>query len=195
MATAFLGCLIFMSAGCGSTRHGAAATTATQQKQPQTSSCVSEQQPGIVADFGHRSNVAGANALLARAEGVGFKGLVVQRRGCNDYAVVFNGLSNMHQAIGLQREARGAGLKVTLDCRSEPFRGDIVAVFGRARTSRGARQIAARAAQVGFRRLEVVQVGCKEWDVLLHGLTSASQRRDLAAEARRVGFHLRYEPG
>lgn len=193
---AFLGCVTFASVACGSMRHNAEATTATQQKpSPQTSSCVSEQQPGILADFGHRSNVAGGNALLARAQGVGFKGLVVQRRGCHDYAVVFSGLANMHQAVSLQREARGAGLKVTLDCRSEPFKGDIVAVFGRARTRRGAQRIAASAAQVGFRRLEVVQVACKEWHVLLHGLTSASQRRDLAAEARRVGFHVTYEPG
>jgi hypothetical protein len=192
---AFLGGLILASAGCGSTHHIVATTTATQAPPPQTSSCVSQQQPGILADFGHRSSLAAANALLTRAEAGGFKGLVVQRRGCNEYAVVFSGLSNMQQAIGLQREARGVGLKITLDCRSEPFRGDIVAVFGRARNRRGAQQIAARAAKVGFRRLDVIQVGCKEWHVLLHGLTSASQGRALAAEARRVGFRVTYEPG
>jgi len=195
VTAAFLGCAILAVAGCQSTRHNVGTTVVAQPPPTTAAACASQQQAGILADFGHRSSVAAANDLLVSAERDGFKGLVVQRRGCNDYAVVFSGVSNMRQAVGLQGEAQGAGFKVTVDCRSEALEGDIVAVFGRARTRPGALRIAARAARVGFRSLDVVQVGCDAWHVLLHGLKSASQRRDLAAEARKVGFRVTFERG
>jgi len=172
-------------------------TTATIQSSPVApqSGCTSAQQPGILADFGHRRSVAAANRVIAHAEQFGFKDLVVQRRGCNDYAVVLPGLTTLRQGASLQREARNVGIKVTLDCRSQPFRGEIVAVFGKARTRGAALRIAARAAGAGFQMLQVVQVGCNEWHVVLYGIETPAQRRGLAKEARSVGFHLTFEPG
>jgi hypothetical protein len=157
--------------------------------------CPSEQKPGILADFGHFTTAAAANKMIDRARAVGFQGLEVQRRDCDDFAVVLRGLTGVRQGRSLQREAERVGLDVTLDCRSQPLQGGLVAVFGHVRTRRAARRLAAAAAHAGFHGLQVIQDRCDDWEVALYGLKTAPERRAFAEEARRAGFRVRFEPG
>lgn len=161
----------------------------------QQSVCPTEQEPGILANFGHRRTRSQAQVLADEAAKSGFQGLVVERRSCTDFAVVLRGLTTMHQASAFEREARGAGFPVTLECRSHPFEGGLTAVFGHRPTRRAAVVLRNRAAASGFKGLLVVQDRCDDWEVVLYGATTATQRRQLAAEARTVGFAITFEPG
>jgi hypothetical protein len=133
--------------------------------------------------------------MIELAHVVGFQGLEVQRRGCHDFAVVLRGLNSLHQGHELQREARRVGIRVVLDCRSQPQRGGLVAVFGHRRTRPAAERLATKAASLGFQGLQIVQDRCTDWTVVLYGLKTARERRAFAREARSVGFHIRFEPG
>jgi hypothetical protein len=170
------------------------AATATTQVVQQ-SLCPSEQGAGILANFGHRRTSAAADELSAHARRFGFRGLVVQRRACHDFAVVLPGLKTLRQARELQREARTVGLKVTLDCRSQPVLGGLAAVFGHRATRRAARKLLREAAHVGFRNLQVQQDACNDWEVDLHGIQTQGQQQELTKEAASVGFRLTFEPG
>jgi len=170
------------------------AGTATTQVVQQ-SLCPSQQGAGILANFGHRRTSAEADELIAHAGTFGFRGLKVQRRACKDYAAVLPGLKTLRQARELQREARTVGLKVTIDCRSQPVLGGLAAVFGHRPTRRAALNLQREAAGVGFRNLQVQQDGCNDWEVDLHGIQTQAQRQELAKEAASVGFHLTFEPG
>ena len=190
--TALLLCAGAAATGCGSSAPTAQTTTSPAVQQ---AICPSEQQPGIVADFGHFHSVADADRMIKRARGVGFQGLEVQRRGCNDFAVVLRGLKNERQGRELQREARSVGLQVALECRSVPVQGGLATVFGHRPTRRAALRLAAAARRAGFQGLQVVQTRCADWEVVLYGLKTAQQRRGFAEEARSVGFHVTFEPG
>ena len=181
-----------VAGGCGSSAPKAQTTTAPVVQQ---SVCPSEQQPGILADFGHFHSEADANGMVERARSVGFQGLEVQRRGCSDFVVVLRGLKNLRQGLSLQREARSAGLQVTLDCRSLPLQGGLAAVFGHRPTRRAAGRLARTAASRGFQGLKVVQDRCDDWEVVLYGLKTAQERRTFAREARNVGFDITFEAG
>ena len=193
--TAILLCAGLAAAGCGSSGSAAQTTTATSASAVQEAPCASQQQPGIVADFGHFASVAAANRMIERARAVGFQGLEVQRRSCNDFAVVLRGLQSVRQGRSLQREARAVGLTVRLDCRSQPPHGGLAAVFGRRRTRRAAQRLAAEAEHVGFQGLQIVQDRCNDWEVVLYGIQTAAQRRAFAREARHAGFHVKFESG
>jgi cell division septation protein DedD len=193
--TALLLCAGVAAAGCGSSAPTAKTTTTTTASVVQQAICPSEQQPGIAADFGRFKSVADANRMIERARSVGFQGLEVQRRGCNDFAVVLRGLKSVRQGRSLQQEARSVGLKVTLECRSLAPQGGLAAVFGHRRTRRAAARLARTAASRGFQGLQVVQERCTEWEVVLFGLKTAQERRAFAREARSVGFNVTFEPG
>jgi hypothetical protein len=164
-------------------------TTTTQ------SGCASQHQEGIAADFGHRRTPRAAQRLAARALAVGFKGLVVERRGCNDYAVVLHGLRDMNQAREFSAETASVGLHVRIECRSHPAEGGLAAVFGHRRTEAAALRLQAKAEHFGFQGPKVQQDRCNDWDVDLYGLQTAAQRREFSREARSVGFHIVYERG
>jgi hypothetical protein len=149
----------------------------------------------VLADFGHRRTAAAAHKLAVKAESVGFTGAEVQQRGCSDYAVVVPGLSSIPQGNELRKEARSAGLDVTLDCRSEAAHGREAAVFGRSRSRAGAVRLLAHAAGLGFRGLKVVETACNEWQVLLYGVSGTAEQKALVEEAGKVGIHVRFEPG
>jgi len=190
-------------AGCGSSSHEGNATapapgpgTATTAAQGgQETVCTSEQGEGIVADFGHRSTSDEAQQLATQAETVGFKGVVVQRRACDDYAVVLPGLKTVAQGRELEREARSVGLKVSVDCRSHPVQGGMAAVFGHRRTRSAALALRREAESAGFQNLQVQQDQCDDGEVDLYGLQTPEQRKDFAKEAASVGLHVTFEPG
>ena len=179
---------------CGSSGHEGASAAPTASATEQ-SVCPSEQKAGIVAVFGLRRSEAAARELAARAAGVGFQGLVVQRRGCNKFAVVLQGLRSMRQARDFQREADRAGFPVALECRSHPVEGGLAAVFGHERTRRAALRLRARAEATGFKGLQVQQDNCGDWEVDLYGLKTPAQRHELAKEARRAGLRVVFELG
>jgi hypothetical protein len=154
-----------------------------------------QQEAGVLADFGQFTSVDAANSQIARAGSVGFKGLVVEQRGCRHYAVVLRGLTSLAQGRSLQREARTVGLDVTLECRSLPLQGGLVAVFGRRRSQAAANRFAAAAVKKGFKGAQVVQDRCAEWAVVLYGLKTASERQAFAREARAAGFPVTFERG
>jgi cell division septation protein DedD len=187
---------VLVVAGCGSSKkEGAATTAAPTSHAAEQSVCPSEQQAGIFAVFGHRHSAAEAQELAASAERVGFRGLVVQRRGCKNFAVVLPGLRDQRQARDFQREAAGAGFKVRIECRSHPVEGGLAAVFGHRPTKRAALRLRAQAERVGFKGLQVQQDRCHDWEVDLYGLVTAAQRRAFVAQARSVGFHILFELG
>jgi hypothetical protein len=184
--------------GCGSSNDGgvtAAATTAATQTQPAQPACVSEQQSGITAVFGHRRTSEAAQRLAARALALGFEGLVVEPRGCHDYAVVLHGLRDLKQARAFRAETASAHLPVRIECRSHPAEGGLAAVFGHRRTHEAALRLRAKAERLGFLGLKVQQDRCNDWEVDLYGLQTAEQRREFVREARSVGFHIVYEQG
>lgn len=162
---------------------------------PPPTSCPLEENAGISAVFGHRSTLDSAQSLRNAAERVGLSGLVLQQRGCRDYAVVLTGLQSLAQAKDFQRQAAAVDLPVKLECRTRPPEGGLNAVFGHRRTRPAAEYLAARANGAGFLGLEVRQDACGDWEVDLRGLKTAEQRRDFREEAASVGFHIRYEPG
>jgi cell division septation protein DedD len=182
-------------AGCGSSSNESASTAAPASNAAEQSVCPSQQQAGIVAVFGDRRTTGAAEELRSSAEQVGFRGLVVQQRGCNDYAVVLPGLRSMRQAHEFQAEASGAGFETRIECRSHPVEGGLAAVFGHRPTRRAALHLKARAERVGFKGLEVQQDRCNDWEVDLYGLNTPAQRRAFAAQARSAGFHVVYELG
>jgi hypothetical protein len=159
------------------------------------SDCQSQQQPGIDASFGVRRSPAAAQRLIARAARVGFQNLTVQRRSCKRYAAVLVGLSSMAQARDFQQEAAGAGFAVVLECRSQPVRGGLAAVFGHRRSHGGAVVLMRAATASGFQNLQVQQDRCGDWEVDLYGADTAKQRAALRREAAAVGYHLTFEPG
>jgi len=165
-------------------------TAPTEQR-----SCSSEQGTGVVAVFGHRRTVAAAIALRNAAEGVGFSGLAIERRGCSDYAVVLTGLQDLAQARDFQRQAARVSFPVRLECRTTVPRGGLNAVFGHRRTRSAALTLKASAEAVGFRGLDLQQDECGDWEVDLRGLKTGSQRRAFRSEAARVGFQVVFEPG
>jgi hypothetical protein len=183
-------------AGCGSSNPDDAAPPpqATSNASEQ-SVCPSEQEPGIVAVFGETRTQAGAQELVARAEAVGFRGLVIQRRACDRFAVVLPGLRHLKQAADFQREAESAGFPVEIECRSHAVEGGLVAVFGHRPTRRQALALRAEAEAKGFRGLRVVQDRCSDWEVDLYGLKTPAQRHELAQEARQAGLRVAYELG
>ena len=207
MKRAALLALAVVLAGCGSRNEtndaapGTATLTSTTAAKDaplavtEQTVCPSEQTAGIVAVFGHRKSTAAAQKLAASAAAVGFQGLVVQRRGCDDYAVVLPGLRNMRQAAEFRREARGAKFDVTIECRSHSVEGGLAAVFGHRKTRRAALRLRAAAERVGFQGLEVQQDRCHDWEVDLYGLKTVEQRRQFRAEARRAGFRVVFELG
>jgi hypothetical protein len=194
---------VLAAAGCGSAKGGGGAASSTATATPngtgatpsEQSVCPSEQTAGIVAVFGHRRSAASAHALAASAERVGFQGLVVQRRGCDDFAVVLPGLHSVRQSRTFQREASGAGFHVRIECRSHPVEGGLAAVFGHRRTRRAALRLLARAEGVGFHGLRVQEDSCRDWEVDLYGIKTPAQRRELSAEGRRAGFRIVFELG
>jgi uncharacterized protein YbjT (DUF2867 family) len=136
-----------------------------------------------------------AQALAARALHNGFEGLVIERRGCRDYAVVLYGLRDLRQADEFKAEAASVGYHVRVECRSHASMGGLAAVFGHRRTKRAALRLQARAEHHGFLGLQVQQDRCSDWEVDLYGLKTAAQRREFKAEAASVGFHIVYERG
>ena len=193
---------VVVAAGCGASKHGgsaspstAASSTAPSSSVTEQSVCPSEQKAGIVAVFGHRQTTAAAQQLSARAEYVGFHGLIVQRRGCNDFAVVLPGLHDLRQARDFRREASQAGFPVTIECRSHPVEGGVAAVFGHRRTRGAAVRLQLAVERVGFRDLRVQQDGCDDWEVDVYGMKTRAQRQEFAAEARRAGFRVAFELG
>jgi hypothetical protein len=162
---------------------------------PRESTCPSEQEAGISAVFGHRTTFAAAGALRRTAEGLGFPGLIIQRRGCGDYAALLVGLSNLAQAKDFQREVASRSRQVTLECRTYAPRGGLNAVFGHRSTRRAAQLLEARANAMGFSGLDVQQDTCGDWEVDLRGLRTAAQRREFRLEAAPRGFQIRFEPG
>jgi hypothetical protein len=162
---------------------------------PSITGCPSEEGTGITAVFGHRRTLDSAAALLNSADSIGFHGLVIQRRGCRDYAVVLTGFNGEPQAHQLQREAARVHYHVTLECRSQLPQGGLNAVFGHRPTRHAAEVLATRAQSIGFHGLSVRQDRCGDWEVDLAGLKTAAQRRDFRHEAERVGFHITFEPG
>jgi len=208
--TALLALAALSAAGCGSSTQATKATPQTAPAPTTTSPtprvtsastvgehavCPSEQGAGIQASFGDRRTTSAAEALVAQAGKLGFRGLLVQQRGCNDYAVVLPGLKNLRQARDFRAEARSVGFHVVLECRSRPLEGGVAAVFGHRRTRRAALLLRRSAERFGFMKLQVQQDRCNDWEVALYGTTTAAQRRDLAKEAASVGFHLTFEPG
>jgi hypothetical protein len=190
--------VLVVVAGCGSSNDQGAApgeSSAPASHAAEQTVCPSQQQAGIVAVFGHRRNTAAAEQLASDAERVGFQGLVVQQRGCNDYAVVLQGLRSLRQAADFEHEAAGAGFNVQIECRSHPVEGGLAAVFGHRPTRRAALRLQARAEHVGFKGLRVQQDRCRDWEVDLYGLHTRAQRRDFAAQARRAGFDVVFELG
>ena len=157
--------------------------------------CTSHQGSGIVAVFGHRRTLSEAIFLRRSAQAVGFPGLLIQRRGCLNYAVVLTGLQSLAQAEEFQREAANVAFQVQLECRTFAPTGGVNAVFGHRRTERAAKRLAAEARAAGFQGLDVQQDSCRDWEVDLKGLETAAQRREFRREAARVGFHIVYEPG
>jgi hypothetical protein len=101
----------------------------------------------------------------------------------------------MTQARGLQQEAAGAGFAVVLECRSQPVRGGLAAVFGHRRSHRGAVVLMRAATASGFHNLHVQQDRCGDWEVDLYGVDTAKQRRALRREAATAGYRLTFEPG
>jgi hypothetical protein len=170
-------------------------TTAVAPQVVQQSVCPSEQGVGVTAVFGHARTTAQADRLASRARALGFENLVVQRRSCKDYAVVLPGLKSVRVGRTLEGEARHAGLRVTLECRSHPIEGGLAAVFGHRRTRAAAAALRRRAAAVGFKGLEVVQDRCDDWEVDLYGITAPGERAAFRAEALKAGFRVTFEPG
>jgi hypothetical protein len=162
---------------------------------PRSTTCQSEQGAGISVLFGQRRTVDGAESLWRSAKGVGFSGLVIQRRGCHDYAVVLTDLQSLAQAKEFQHEAATVDFHVKLECRTQAPTGGLNAVFGHRRTKRAAQKLAGRLNAVGFLGVDVRQDRCGDWEVDLEGLKTAAQRREVRREARSVGFHIRFEPG
>jgi hypothetical protein len=158
-------------------------------------SCASEQGAGIVAVFGRRSTLAAAISLRNAAEGVGFPGLAIQHRGCNDYAVVLTGFQDIAQARDFKRQAATVSFAVRLECRTLAPRGGLNAVFGHRRTRSAAEKLEASARAVGFQGLDVQQDECGDWEVDLRGLKTEAQRREFRSEAASVGFKVVFEPG
>jgi cell division septation protein DedD len=195
---------VLVVTGCGSSKKdGAAAPSGSTAATPgapasnaaEQSVCPSEQKAGIVAVFGHRRTTAAAQGLAKSAERVGFRGLVVQTRGCKAFAVVLPGLRSMRQAREFRLEARRAGFPVQVECRSHPVEGGLAAVFGHRRTRRAAVRLRTQAERVGFKGLKVQQDRCGDWEVDLYGINTPAQRREFAAQAKRAGFHVVYELG
>jgi hypothetical protein len=189
---------VLAATGCGSskTQAGPATTAGTPTAHAtEQSLCPTQEEAGIAADFGQRRSAAAAEELRAHAEQVGFQGLTVQRRGCNDYAVVLLGLRTVKQALDFQKEANGAGFAVAIECRSHPVEGGLAAVFGHRKTRAAAQKLQGLAESSGFRGLRVQQDSCGDWEVDLYGLKTPAARRALAAEARKVGLHVRFELG
>jgi hypothetical protein len=185
--------------GCGAAKNAVATAPGTTVTAPvpsaSTQGCATPRQAGIAAVFGDRRTEAAAAALAARAQHNGFQGLTVERRGCRDYAVVLYGLQSLRQAGEFTAEAASVGYRVRIECRSHPSQGGVAAVFGHRRTKLAALRLQARAQRRGFLGLQVQQDRCGDWEVDLYGLQTPTQRREFAAEARREGFHVTYEPG
>ena len=178
----------------GATTVAAPAATAPAAVVQQTL-CPSEQQIGLLANFGHSRTKAGAERIAARASVVGFKNLRVERRSCRNYAVVLTGLKNQRQGRQLQREAARVDIRVTLECRTHPVQGGLAAVFGHRRTKRSALRLRRISERYGFKGLQVQQDKCNDWEVDLYGLKTAAERRAFAREARSVGLRVAFEPG
>ena len=187
-------------AGCGSSKNQAAAPPSTTAIEVTSSAskqsvCPSQQRAGIVAVFGYRPSQKAAQELATSAEHVGFTGLAIEQRGCDDYAVVLYGLRSLRQARDFTAETGGAGFDVRIECRSHGVEGGLAAVFGHRRTKRAALKLQAEAERLGFQGLRVQQDRCRDWEVDLYGLKTSTQRHEFAAEAARVGFHIVYELG
>jgi hypothetical protein len=187
-------------AGCGSAKKEANApppptTTGVTSSASEQSVCPSQQKAGLAAVFGVRRTQEEAQKLAKDAEAVGFPGLTIEQRGCEDYAVVLYGLRNLRQAREFSAETASVGYHVRIECRSHPVEGGVAAVFGHRRTKRAALRLRAEAEGLGFQGLRVQQDRCRDWEVDLYGLTTAAQRHEFAAEAARVGFHIVYELG
>jgi hypothetical protein len=196
--------IVFAVGGCGSSKNAGvtaaaptttATPTATAESTTEPSVCLSEQRVGIAGVFGHRRTPLAAQRLAARALAAGFEGLVVERRACNDYAVVLYGLRDLRQARSFSAETASVGFHIRIECRSHPVEGGLAAVLGHRGTRRAALQLRAHAEHLGFLGLRVQQDRCNDWEVDLYGLKTSEQRREFAREARRVGFHIVYEPG
>jgi hypothetical protein len=200
-AIALAGCAAVLAGGCGSSSsHADGSGAATLAASATTSAvsgsdCQSQQQTGIDASFGVRRSPAAAQRLIARAGRVGFQNLTVQRRSCNRYAAVLVGLSSMAQGHEFQKEAAGAGFGVVLECRSQPVRGGLAAVFGHRRSHRAAVVLMRAATAKGFQNLQVQQDRCADWEVDLYGVETAKQRAALRREAAAAGYHVTFEPG
>ena len=200
-AIALAGCAAVLAGGCGSSSSHADRSGAATLAAPATTSavsgsdCQSQQQSGIDANFGVRRSPAAAQRLIARAGRVGFQNLTVQRRSCNRYAAVLVGLTSMAQAHEFQKEAAGAGFAVLLECRSQPVRGGLAAVFGHRRSHRAAVVLMRAATAKGFQNLQVLQDRCGDWEVDLYGAETGKQRAALRREAAVAGYHLTFEPG
>jgi hypothetical protein len=183
--------------GCGSskTQAGPTTTATPTASASEQSICPTDQKAGIAADFGHRRSETAADELRGSAERVGFQGLTIQRRGCDDYAVVLLGLRSVKQGLELQQEAAGAGFPVRIECRSHPVEGGLAAVFGHRESPAAATKLLRQAEAAGFRGLRVQQDSCGDWEVDLYGLKTPAQRHELGAEARKAGFNVTFELG
>jgi hypothetical protein len=189
-----------MLAGCGSSSKKAseapsATAVGVTSSASEQSVCPSEQKPGITALFGIRPTHADAQELLTSAGRVGFTGLTIEQRGCEDYAVVLYGLRDLRQAREFTKETASVGFDVRIECRSHPVEGGLAAVFGHRSTKRAALRLKDNAERLGFQGLRLQQDRCRDWEVDLYGLKTPAQRHEFSAEAARAGFHIVYELG
>jgi cell division septation protein DedD len=149
------------------------------------------------AVFGHFSQPARAAALTAELKKKGFTLAHVQNNGCGDYAVVVQGVDTQQTRDGFTAEAASAGYPgvsyqtVSTDTIPLP-KGTWRAIFGTFATVDAANELERKAAERGFRMIDIEYAQPRRWRVAVAGVPAAKSQ-EFAREARSAGFTVTYD--
>ena len=141
-------------------------------------------QNGLDVVFGRAKTRAGADAITARAQRSGFRGVTTLQESCNVWKSAFRGLDSFQTAVALQTEARRAKLKPTIECVKAQQIGQLQAIFGTRATAGELDDVIQRARSFGYVGLKTKRAPCGGYQAYVAGFRDRGQAEDFAQTAR-----------
>ena len=139
---------------------------------------------GVDVVFGRARTQAGANAITARAQHIGFNAAKTVQESCNVWKSVLRGLDSFQTAVAVQTEARRGRMFPTVECVTAQQIGQVQAVFGTRPTTGELDDVIQRARSFGYVGLKTKRAPCGGYQAYVAGFSSRAQADEFAQTAR-----------
>jgi hypothetical protein len=149
------------------------------------------------AVFGHVTSTTQAVVIRKALAVKGYRNIQFAKHYCDDVLLAVSGLDSYALRKSFATEGEKNDVQVTFD-PPDALRangpGEVNAVFGRRPTLKRANVLQQAVATKGYREYnDIIRGGLHDWKVIV-GHVSANATSEFAAEARRAGFSVTFEP-